>query len=919
MNKVKPEYLDITWESIFTRKVRNGAHIEQRDCLRVLPMDFRTLQEKHTRIDLADDYIPGTKKPQTKEFSCGYPDTAISRFWNGSSDAHQKFEKIKDNLIHHAKHSNYSFDDSPLIEDMIKNIAKLLVQVPKEELDEQTVKVRNSFVEGLRHKDKKYQAFIKVGILPEQIDRAFANNPISDTRTLCSLLLIASTWELWERASVASTEEIEALRILAHIIFPSNAIQIEKHTSAEWISDRKEKEAEDARSAINRAKEHYTAREYEDCVADCLSVIRLNFADDKDLGAAYYYAVICRKKHGVSWPGKYDETEWIARAQSLGNEMAIHDWKISHIDSLVYEPVPYSGKAKRFFMNTNNDRTAFFMSSLSREKDTGCICSVVEKDWAGALRQVPEPGQNVFLLLDEDQEKNYYDLISILNLFRGAYSTEMDTLIEDVEIYIRVSSEKYAGLIDTAMKQMNGVVVPVHILDESKLTAQHLLATHPLFYPIRSLPNHTLNNKQVVLNLVIICESKTDLAMWIAREAYWLGCFWYQGIHVEITIVSVNAKEINESLRFLCSGIFSGETDESVSSVSVSVVPLSGSTISTSELFGCLEGLATSANYFPYYVIAAKDDVSGLNLGIQLREWNIRSIVRKGGKIGKTDLPVIAFHCEDDNIAHLAEKMVVQTADHGDSWFNNYCIIPFGMRSEMYGGQQLMRDYFELAARATHLQYNYIKVQATKEQVNGALVSFYNRYYNYDSSKAAALSLPYRLFMAKDKLPGFWERDHITPDGWSISDADVYTDLSEMGSVGTMADAFASCIECNTEILGSLTRYEHARWTRWMISRGWIPSTTEETVTYMLAGNPKQQLFVARMHSCMIPFDKLGDLQADLYANGDRGKQFDRFKDEKGKYDYFTKFDKDSIRMTPDIMRLAWPAILDEAEDEEEE
>ena len=86
----------------------------------------------------------------------------------------------------------------------------------------------------------------------------------------------------------------------------------------------------------------------------------------------------------------------------------------------------------------------------------------------------------------------------------------------------------------------------------------------------------------------------------------------------------------------------------------------------------------------------------------------------------------------------------------------------------------------------------------------------------------------------------------------------------------------------------------------------------------MLAGNPKQQLYAARMHSCMIPFDNLGDLQAELYKHGSRGKQFDRYKDENGKNDYFTRFDKDSIKMTPEIMRLAWPTIIDEPEDEEQ-
>ena len=86
---MKRDSIEITWASLFTQRVRSGAGLEQRDCLRLLPEALRTLQEKNCRIDLADEYVPKTGKAEAKEFSCGYSDSAISRFWNGSNDAHQ--------------------------------------------------------------------------------------------------------------------------------------------------------------------------------------------------------------------------------------------------------------------------------------------------------------------------------------------------------------------------------------------------------------------------------------------------------------------------------------------------------------------------------------------------------------------------------------------------------------------------------------------------------------------------------------------------------------------------------------------------------------------------------------------------------------------------------------------------------------
>ena len=975
-----PSIQEISWDSIFPKdgKVRGELKLQQPDLLCLLPCSLRVLMRKGKKQDLGirTDYSDEEKKKEKEEkkkekktnpkaenliafledqrkksgCSVGWSYADISRFFTADNDGNARFQEFHANLKHHVKNSNYSFETSPTVKELAETISEFCKRMPEDARAEfygqvkkiledflknldfvQACRLKNKIKSGIIEKIdaneaesfKPYIMFIEVNgeAFLANVREALSENRFEDSNIHACLLLLASTWVLWRKV----TDKTE-LKTLSHIIFPSCFIRSDEEDGKDWLSEKKEDEKERAKNKILSAKDNYEKREYRKCVDACLDVIRMSFASDEELGEAYYYATICRENHGIIWPGAYSASEWMSRAQSLGNKKALRAWKIAHLDSLVFEPAPFSQQNVNFFLNTSNERTEVFLRSLSYGDTTSTICSFRSEAGDAAFLPKSRSDHRVFLLADDSEEKNFQDLLYILNRLRDGCSFEKPTLIDDVEIFVRLSSEKYAALVDTAIKQMNGAIVPVHIVDENKFTAQWLLGRHPIFYPIRSLSKNALNNKKnkVFLNLVIICENNEELAMWIAREAFWLGCFHYEGVHLEITILSQSGDEIKDTLYCRCNGIFEDNSDDGISSVSVKVVSMRGHSIDSPELFEHLEKLGSVNNYFPYYVVLAKDDISSINLGIQVREWSIRNRVKKMGKIGKADLPVIAVHCENDNIAHLASKMVVQTVDHGDSWYNNYAIIPFGMRNDLYSGKQLMEDYFELAARSTHLQYSGAIEKATRSELNAALAGFYQRYYNYDSSKAGALSIPYRLFQIKDNSPSTGGREHIIPDGWSIFDADIYTDLSETGSVKTMAkileEQLSSDCETRVETEGNLTRHEHARWTRWMISRGWIPSTIEETASYMTAGNPKQQLFVARMHSCMIPFDKLSDLQSGLYTYKSRGKQFEAFegrqeKNENGKwvwiYDYFTSFDKDSVKKTPNIMRLSWPKIID--------
>jgi hypothetical protein len=159
---------------------------------------------------------------------------------------------------------------------------------------------------------------------------------------------------------------------------------------------------------------------------------------------------------------------------------------------------------------------------------------------------------------------------------------------------------------------------------------------------------------------------------------------------------------------------------------------------------------------------------------------------------------------------------------------------------------------------------------------------------------AVALSMPYRLFQViSDRT-----LQPLCPTGWNIADGRAYTDPVLLDA---MLRDFQDAVRPGTPVKTQLTKYEHCRWFRYMLSRGWLPSTADETIAYIKNKNPSQQLYIARLHSCMVPWEDLNALQEALLNAGPDSDAFCQYTPG-----YFTKYDERNIAHTADILDRAW-------------
>jgi hypothetical protein len=475
----------------------------------------------------------------------------------------------------------------------------------------------------------------------------------------------------------------------------------------------------------------------------------------------------------------------------------------------------------------------------------------------------------------------------------------------------------------------------------TKKAAQQLLSNCPLFTPIANMPADRLKNKPVTINFNIISQDNVDLTEWLVREAFWMGCFHYSSLTLKINIISPEASHVEQVLRLNCPGIFTDVSGiDGTSKVEINPIPVKS--IYSPELFKALELLIAHNQYaYNYHVVSTKSDIDNLDFAIKIREWNIRNIIASGKSPQKSALNVIAFYCQNTDIAYLANHLVVQTTDSGNQWFNNYNLVSFGTLYDRYSWLKIDGGYLEKMAQCTHLQYSGAKISASYNGTVSNLKDYFSRCYNRDSSMAVALSMPYRLFQTE------------SDDGRHIIPVEGYEHLSAV-SILAMADLFKNAIKSNDNE-NSLLRYEHSRWLRWAISRGWKAANPDEVLTYMKAGNPKHQLYIARMHGCITSLDNLQLLSETMNeyaaseADNDNWKRYaaqrepffsetdkriimqdndtesvatsDKRKARKEKnidmdrqynrgYKYIAKdfvaIDKSNIKQTADIITLAW-------------
>lgn len=542
------------------------------------------------------------------------------------------------------------------------------------------------------------------------------------------------------------------------------------------------------------------------------------------------------------------------------------------------------------FVNAKNEMTDTFTHSLPKGWSTEPFSSLPEKLSEVLSGNRTARRKAVLLLADSDVRRNMQQLgeaVSLLEQFPADTAARED-IIERIHFYVRTEEDddleikmvdsfnsvnelrrKLAQSEDE--KQTERIVSDaarrrwyyhIRICNPIRDASQYLLSHAPLFLPVlqdkRQQPNILfVGGGSIVLQL--ICDM--------------LSVFPYtrDGKPLTISVLSENAGEVQEAVEERMPELLSQKSPVSSN--------LHFITLSKHDLWKAftirktsgandagdkeLQKILSEANY---YIVGGDDDREN----VQTATWLRGTLLASGYDFEK--LPFIAVYVRDNLLARQASRFSVINEGLGFSWYNNYNLFCFGSSSGLYTYRNLEEGELEKRALSLHLSY----YKGTGARKRGE-AQYWCRFYNRDTSRMSALSITYKAFLFG-----------ITLDNWY--------DYGQKEQEAQLAAPLRTWLS-DDENLENAARMEHERWMCFMCSRGWRHATIEQMKSYLHRGNPGQQLYLAKLHPCIVSWQRLREVQ-------DQYNKIQQQRNPEKKDRDLIKSDFDIARAIPGVMRV---------------
>lgn len=522
-----------------------------------------------------------------------------------------------------------------------------------------------------------------------------------------------------------------------------------------------------------------------------------------------------------------------------------------------------------------------FSSTCPEKFEVSCKAALNESTFKENFR-----GERLIaLLIDDNAEKNLSDFLQLLEYLKKNHSATF------VTIFVRGSEDLLTPIIDTALQQYfnhkndgNYPIIRVEIIDEIRDAARQLLARHPVFFTIRQKKAYQ------VKTLRFITVGDGQLAKELVKEAAWLMMSLNKNLNInpKITLLTPLGRSLNNEIRAINSELAAIIEEKNVLLPGF-IAPDNSSSVQT--LPEVIEEFVNAGDSLYFACAISQYNLNNLSLAITIREILLRSWLKYSKEIKPPATPV-AFYCQNEDINFLSARTIVLGEEYGSTpnFANSYNLIPFGNRMR-FSFHNLCQNIFSRLALAVHLNYCGISSKEefsfSEEDCLASYKSYARKTYNRQSSLSVAMSLPYRIF-AYEQLTG----KTVFNESWDITDE---TEIFSEDNLNLLAEKFKKIF--NASETQELCRWEHDRWCKYLIlSENWSPSTLEDAKKFIVAGNLRQQLFVAKVHPCLSRWSKLDEI-SKVISQTLRNNGLDLKADKN-----FKKSDETSILSTSEIM-----------------
>lgn len=776
---------------------------------------------------------------------------------------------------------------------------------------------------------------------------------------ISTLSVIASVWYLWEKATTKNKKRKEEfyqnqLHQLITMIFSfkKNDVQTNFSNDATSIkSDDNHTETKAAEEKLYEVLACISKHQYREAGTSCEEIL-LKYPNIPSALKGHTLARLAECcENGYPKPSYYLSIDHIQQEANNYNCIYVSKKKTNIKASTNPSTEPHKG---HYIMNCPKE------TDISR-----WITLTAPQTWTYELTNIPHlrirPNiHQKILLINDNFETNLQDAINILDRIRKSL-TNLETSIcdwENSEIYIRGEELVITPILDTALsffsedynlKSLNIFsLIRIFLIDEAKRSADFLFAQYPNFYHLyltqqskekttntenkneASNTNNPSSEQQTIHVVLVSNNTNHSYSKWIIKESFWTLPRYYNDnshtkIQTKISVLSPYATELYHSIISECPGLASFSNVDGkriidpdplikINDISFPSIEYRNISFNNCSLQMKLKEIFSTSDFL-YFVVDSFSDLESINLGTQIREYNIRTAVasKKINNFYKNNA-IIAVRSFNPDYSDLARDLIIpKEQERSNQWFNDYNLITFGSMKDLFSWDQLSGGIIEQLAQCIHLQYCDSKFN--KNDCNKNLESYFRRLYNRDSSFSAAVSIPYRLYESA-----------TFPKNWYISNKDAWWSKNVRNY---LANEFEQKLKNDNNLVDKLAHFEHMRWCCYQLTRGWLPATAEQVIQYMSSGVSKHTLQIAKLHPCICSWEALENLQKALsdkaestvpyyeyYGIGISESEKERYLHKKFKkyysnakeknYTYFQKIDTLNIEQTASIVRMDW-------------
>lgn len=471
-----------------------------------------------------------------------------------------------------------------------------------------------------------------------------------------------------------------------------------------------------------------------------------------------------------------------------------------------------------------------------------------EEGWEILYDSITIPSTNehqIFLLIDEDKEKNLSDFLHLLSALKKSVSPANST-----KICIRCSSDKHTIIIDTALNRFPDRLrscLSVRIIDDLADSVRNLFSNEcPLFVPLLNRPN---------ANLHLVVVGNNPMALQIVRDSSWFMTF-DESISTKITMLTPFGTSLKNEILTLCPEIICSTTIEE-KHILMPGFPSPDGLKHPDTLQSVIDKFVETSNDALYFAVTAfQSSTENLNIAILVREAYLRAWIKYAAEGERPPKVPVAYFCPNDDFALLSKYAIVYAHDCGGDWFNHFSLTPFGSQmryswSQLVGNGELAT--IERIAVQVHMIYCGLTNENFDENICESCYRDYAKWtYNAQSSIAVAMSLPYRIFLL-ERLSGEKLFDRENKNFFSKENLQQLAKQFETDGDDKLKD-----------YLPLLFEWEHRRWISYQRANSWRLATIRDAKIFLKGGNIRQNLWIARLHACLVEWEALPKMAEEL-------------------------------------------------------